>query len=80
MGCRVGDDLSSTSCLNALLSVYEAGVEILWRHRVVTVVHHLDEVVVVAVEAGQNILYELCITKRLPMEVCVSESVLTLLS
>jgi hypothetical protein len=59
MGRKVGDDLSSMSRLNALLTVHEAGVEIPQWHKVVTVVHRLDEVVVVTVEAGQNILREL---------------------
>jgi hypothetical protein len=56
---------SSTSRLDALLSVHEAGVKVTRRHGVVAVVHRLNEVVVVAVEADQNILRELRITERL---------------
>jgi hypothetical protein len=44
MSRRVDDDWRSTSCLDVLLSVHEAGVKVTRWHRVVAVVHHLDEV------------------------------------
>jgi hypothetical protein len=66
MSRGVDNDWSSTSRLDALLSVHKAGVKVTRWHGVVAVVNRLDKVVVVAIEAGQNILCELRITERLP--------------